>query len=153
MGYTHSRYEVEVQPATPSDAPAAGFNGIDFNQPGATIAAGVYAPGYVPHIIRGAALIPLVTGALADDVSVNFDADISVAGTPTLMFKILWPTEIKAHTSLYYTPTFEMKINPGRHVDVRVTTLGAAGSNAKVILYVQPCWEEPGNITGMLAAS
>ena len=153
MAYTHSKYEVEVQPATPSSAPAAGFNCIDFNQPGATVAAGVYAPGYVPHIIRGAAVIPLVTTALAEDVSVNFDADISTAGTPTNMFKILWPTEIKAHTSLYYTPTYYIEIKPGQHVNVRVTTLGAAASNAKVVLYVEPRWEEPANVTGMQSAS
>lgn len=153
MAYNHSRYEVEVQPATPSSAPAAGFNGIDFNQPGATVAAGVWAPGYVPHKIRGAAVIPLVTAALAEDCSVNFDVDTTTPGTPTNMFKILWPTEIKAHRSLYYTPTYSIVVNPGQHVNVRVTTLGAAGSNARVILYVEPVWEEPGNVTGMQAAS
>lgn len=153
MGYTHSRYEVTLEPATPSTAPAAGHNGVDFSQVGATVAAAVYAPGLVPHIIRGAAIIPLVTTALADDVSVKFDADLTTPGTPTNLFGILWPTEIKAHTSLYYTPTYEIIIRPGQHIDVRVTTLGAAGSNAKVVLYVQPCWEEPGNITGMLLAS
>jgi hypothetical protein len=99
----------------------------------------------------------LVTTALADDASVNFDADITTAGTPTRMFTILWPTEIKAHRSLYWRPlasdgtTFE--IVPGRHVNVRVTTLAAAGSAAKVVLYVEPRWEEPGNITGMQLAS
>ena len=153
MAYTHSRYEVNIEPATPSTAPAAGFNGIDFNQPGATVAAGVWAPGYVSHLIRGAAVIPLVTASLAEDVSVNFDADLTAQGTPTNLFKILWPTEIKAHKSLYYTPTYEIRIDPGQHVDVRVSTLGAAGSNAKVVLYVEPVWEEPGNITGMQAAS
>lgn len=153
MAYTHSKYEVTLEPAMPSTAPAAGFNGIDFNQPGATVAAAVYAPGIVPHIIRGAAVIPLVTTALADDVSVNFDADISTPGTPTNLFKILWPTEIKAHTSLYYIPTYYIEIKPGQHVDVRVSTLGAAGSNAKVVLYVEPRWEEAANITAMQLAS
>tara|TARA_Y100000310_G_scaffold258188_1_gene266507 strand:+ start:318 stop:779 length:462 start_codon:yes stop_codon:yes gene_type:complete len=153
MAYNHSRYEVTVEPATPSSAPAAGFNGIDFNQPGATVAAGVWAPGIVPHRVRAAAVIPLVTAALADDVSVNFDADLTTPGTPTNLFKILWPTEIKAHKSLYYVPTYNIEILPGQHIDVRVTTLGAAGSNAKVVLYVEPRWEEPGNITAMQLAS
>ena len=153
MAYTHSRYEVTLAPATPSSAPAAGFNGIDFNQPGATVAAAVWAPGLVPHIIKGAAVIPLVTAALADDVSVNFDADLTTPGTPTNLFKILWPTEIKAHTSLYYRPTYYIEIKPGQQLVARVTTLGAAASNAKVILYVEPRWEEPANITGMQLAS
>lgn len=153
MAYTHSKYEVTLVAATPSTAPAAGFNGIDFNQPGATIAAGIWAPGIVPHIVRGAAVIPLVTTALANDASVNFDADISVAGTPTNLFKILWPTEIKAHTSLYYRPTYYIEIVPGRHLRARVTTLSDAGSAAKVVLYVEPRWEEPDNITGMQAAT
>ncbi len=153
MAYTHSKYEVTLEPATPSSAPAAGFNGIDFNQPGATVAAAVWAPGIVPHIIRGAAIIPLVTTALVDDVSVKFEADISTAGTPTVMFSLLWPTEIKAHTSLYIIPDGNFEIVPGRHVSIRVTTLGAAGSNAKVILYVEPRWETPANVTGMLLAS
>ncbi len=153
MAYTHSKYEVTLQPATPSSAPDAGFNGIDFNQPGATVAAAVWAPGLVPHLIKGAAIIPLVTTALAEDVSVVFEADLTTPGTPTKLFGILWPTEIKAHRSLYYVPTYAIEIKPGQHINVRVTTLGAAGSSAKVILYVEPRWEEPANVTGMQLAS
>ncbi len=153
MAYTHSKYEVTLVANVPSSAPAAGFTGIDFNQPGATVAAAIYTPGIVPHIIRGAAIIPLVTAALADDASVNFEADLTTPGTPTKLFEIIWPTEIKAHTSLYYIPTYAIEIKPGQHLNVRVTTLAAAASQANVILYVEPRWETPGNVTAMLLAT
>ena len=146
MAYTHSKYEVEMVPATPSTAPASTLNGANL---AVTTVAALWGPGYVPHYIRGAAVIPLVTTALTNDASVRFEADISAAGTPTHLFNINWPTAISAHRAIYYTPTYNIEIKPGQHVQARVTTAADAGAAAKLVLYVEPRWEEAENLTGM----
>ena len=146
MAYTHSKYEVEMQPMHATTFPADNEFGVRMT---VTTAAAKWGPGFVPHIIRGAAILPLVTTALTNDASVVFEADISVAGTPTKLFNINWPTAVRAHTSIYHRPTYYIELKPGQLVQCRVTTAADAAASAKVILYVEPRWEEPGNVTSM----
>lgn len=147
MAYTHSKYEVEMQPMLPTTFPAANEFGVRMT---VTTAAAKWGPGFVPHYIKGAAVIPLVTTALTNDASVVFEADISTPGTPTRIFNINWPTAIRAHTSIYHVPTYNIEIKPGMMVQCRVTTAADAAASAKVVLYVEPRWEEAGNLTGMV---
>lgn len=146
MAYTHSKYEVEMLPMAATTFPAANEFGVRLT---VTTAAAKWGPGFVPHIIRGAAVIPLVTTALGNDASVVFEADISTPGTPTKMFNVNVPTAIRAHTSIYYRPTYLIELKPGMMAQARVTTAADAAASAKIVLYVEPRWEEPGNITGM----
>ena len=154
MAYVHSRYEVEMIPAQgPTAAGAtAVMNGMDL---GVTTIAAKWGPGLVPHIIRGAAIVmesptTAFTGAA---VGCRFEADISTAGTATHLFTISLPSSGANHKSIYHLPTYYVEIKPGSLVEVHATTAATVGVYAKAILYVEPRWEEPGNVTGMKKAT
>jgi len=153
MAYTHSKYEVEMQPHTPATAagPTALANGAQLD---VTTLSAVWGPGIVPHLIRGAAVIPLVTTAFTGGpVGCRFEADISVAGTPTHLFTISLPSSGAAHKAIYHIPTYDIEIQPGHLVEMHPTTAATAGVYAKVMLYVEPRWETPGNVTSMQKAT
>lgn len=158
MAYDHSKYEVEMVPlmnAGPSVGgalwPTAAANGVQLSITGVRAR---WAPGFVPHIIKGAAIIvENVTVAMTDDVFVGFEADISVAGTPTRLFTINLPTSVLAHKSVFHRPSYYIEIKPGSIVDCTVTAAATAGVYGKVVLYVEPRWEEPANVTSMLAST
>jgi len=152
MAYTHSKVEVEMQPHTPATAagPTALANGVQLD---VTTLAAVWGPGYVPHIIRGAAVIPLVTVAQTDPIGCRFEADISVAGTPTHLFTITVPTAGAIHKAIFHTPTYYIEIQPAHLVELHATTAATAGMYAKVVLYVEPRWEEAANVTSMLRST
>lgn len=148
MSYAHTSYEVSLVPGIPVSGahPTALQNGINL----AVTAISTWGPGYMPHIIRGAAVLPLVTTTMTDAIGCRFEADISAAGTPTHLFTISIPTTRGAHKVVYYKPTYVIKINPGQLVEMHCTTAATAGVYAKVVLYVEPSWEDPSNLTGML---
>lgn len=157
MAYTHSKYEVEVAPYTGSatgasnSTPSVAGNGLWIAVTGIV---GRWAPGYVPHLIRGAAVVRTgVTTEPDGAIHIGFQADISALGTPTRMFTIVVPTSGAIHKSIYYAPTYEIEVKPGAIVDVNVTAAATAGQFAKVILYVEPRWEIQGNVSSMLATT
>ena len=150
MAYTHSKYEVMMQPIEsvstvhPTMTQAGGTNLA------VTTIAARWAPGFVPHIIRGAALVQSATNAVAaNPVPVRFEADISTPGTATTIFTIAMPTVGQTNNSIFYRPTYYIEIKPGAQVVVRPSTAATAGVRAHCILYVEPRWEEPGNVTGL----
>ena len=156
MAYVHSRYEVEIIPALGATGVAAATqqNGLNLT---ATLIAGVWGPGLVPHIIRGAALVRVGaeenTTFSGDPVGVRFTADISTPGTATHLFTISLPTAVAGYTSVYHKPTYIIELMPGMLLRVNASTAATAGVFAKGILYVEPRWEEPVNITGMRKAT
>ncbi len=154
MAYVHSKYEVMMVPAgLPTSISGVAERGAV--NLGVTGVQAVYAPGFVPHIIRGAAVNPLVTTALSNAAHLSFRADISTPGTPTELFKIILPTTFVAdsniHKSVYYRPTYNIEIKPGMVVDMNVTAVGSGFGI--VTLYVEPRWEEPANVTTMVATT
>jgi hypothetical protein len=153
MAYTHSRYEVEMQRvadvSSVGQATALGQGGVEL----ATTVVAEWGPGYVPHRIRGAAIVMSgsdVGNLTGGAVECSFEADISTPGTVTKMFGIGMPSTGGANTSRYYTPTYVITVNPGTRVQFRCTTAATDGVRARAILYVEPVWEEPANITGMV---
>ena len=147
MAYVHSRYEVRMTPnyRATGITDAAVTGGVDL------VATGIkarWAPGIVPHIIRGAAIVQTATTFGSAAGAFRFEADLTTPGTPTHLFSIVVPTIGSIHTSMYYKATYIIEIKPGQIVDFRVTAAGVGG--AEVILYVEPRWEEPANITGMV---
>ncbi len=154
MAYTHSKYEVMMLPVgTPTS-----ISGVAEREPvnlGVTGVQAIYAPGFVPHIIRGAAVNPLVTTALTNAAHLSFRSDLTTPGTPTELFKIILPTTFVAdsniHKSVFYRPTYNIEIKPGMVVDMHVTAVGSG--YGIVTLYVEPRWEEPGNVTTMVATT
>ena len=152
MAYTHSRYEIEMQRvdhiSAVGGASVLGQAGVAL----VTTVAAEWGPGYVPRKIRGAAIIPAgsnVGAFTGNAVECSFEADISTPGTVTKMFGIGWPSALSSNRAIYHTPTYVITIKPGTKVQFRCTTAATAGVRARVMLYVEPVWEEPGNVTGM----
>jgi hypothetical protein len=108
----------------------------------------------VPHLIKGAAVVLSSSDApAANPVVVGIEADISTAGTATQMFRLSLPTAGAANTSHFYIPTSAYEIKPGMTVRARPTTAATAGVRGNIILYVEPRWELPTNVTGMVLAT
>lgn len=150
MAYTHSKYEIMMTPITPATAlgpTAAGAGGAALS---VTTVVAQWSPGFVPHLIRGAAIIQSASDApAANPVPVLIQADISTPGTPTGLFRLSLPTAGSPNKSHYYRPTYQIEIKPGMTVAARPTTAATAGVRANIVLYVEPRWEEPGNVTTM----
>lgn len=147
MAYTHSKYEAAMAPVSVSGAPTTVL-GVNF---GLTGIQARWAPGVVPHIIRKAAVMLYDSvAAPANAAHLSFRADISAPGTATELFKIVWPTTVGANTVMYVTPTYDVEIKPGQQVNLNVTAIHTAGAFGQAILYVEPRWEDAGNLTGMV---
>ena len=150
MSYAHTQYEVELRPFHGPSAgakPTASNYGVQLDVTGLNAK---WAPGMMPHYIRGAAVLPFATTADTSPVVVGFEADISTPGTPTRLFSITVPTTRIAHKAVYYKPTYNILIKPGMEVDFRVTAAATAGRYGKVVLYVEPSWDDPANLTGLI---
>lgn len=151
MAYTHSKYEVVMVPRTPPVTGTAGgptvaeFRGVQFGLTGVIAS---WAPGYVPHIIRAAALVMYQKHTGDTNVRVGFDIDITTPGTATRAFSIDVPSggDIGSH---YHRPTYIIEVKPGMEVLARVTAAATAGAMGQLVLYVEPRWEDPGNVTTM----
>ena len=159
MAYTHSKYEVVMTRVLTT----SGNLCSTVETPGAMIdvtgVVAAWSPGYVPHAIKGAAVRqyePTTNNNAI--VYIGFNADITTAGTATRMFTIACPTTLAPrHRAYYWEPrasnftatTLTLIIQPGRTVEAAVTAAATDGVTADIILYVEPVWEEAGNLTGM----
>jgi hypothetical protein len=145
--YAHGVYEVQMNSTYVATGVAgAAVVGGPINLAVTGIMGG-WTPGMVPHIIKGVAVVRGVTTFSGNTEAYSLRADISTAGTPTVLCSILAPTAGIAHKSIYYTPTYEILVSPGQHVNFHVTAAGTGWGN--VVLLVEPKWEEPDNVTGM----
>lgn len=112
-----------------------------------------WSPGIVPHLIRYAAIKHFVTINPDAAIHCRFTGDISAQGTATELFKIVIPTSGAIDKTVYYKPTYRIEIPVGAMVDVNVTAAATAGVYGKVMLWVEPRWEQPTNVTSMLHTS
>lgn len=156
MAYTHSKYEVEMQRVDdPSTVHPTSVGQTGCNLAVTTVVAG-WGPGFMPHAIRGAAIVMSGTnvGAFTGAaVGISFAADISTPGTATHLFTISLPSSSANNKSIYYVPTYYIEVPPGAEVVAHPTTAATAGVRARLILYVEPRWELPANVTTMQAAT
>lgn len=153
MAYTHSKYEVHMVPknrAISASGTATTIDGILIDVTG--IVAG-YTVGFVPHLIKGAGVLSSATVANTAIVPIGFEADITTPGTPTRAFTVILPVANVGHKSVFYRPTYEIEIKPGMEMTANVTAAATAAINASIILYVEPRWEEPANVTTMVATT
>ena len=161
MAYTHSKYEVMMQSVGVGSASVGGAigatqilsaGGVDLS---ATGIIATWSPGFVPHIIRGAAVVNTASDkTAANEANISIEADISTAGTPTRLFRLTLPSGgLLLNTAHFYRPTYQIEIKPGMVVQAKPSTGATAGVRGNIMLYVEPRWEEPGNVTGMIAVT
>ncbi len=154
MAYTHSKYEIAMAPqvpgvtTSPGTAPTADNFGVVLDVTG-TVAE--WGPGYVPHIFRGAGLILQAGNPQTDAVHMRLRHVKGVASTATNIAHLVHPTTVTSlGRCIYYRPSFSAEIKPGELIRAVVTAAGGAGTYGQVVLYMEPRWEEPENVTEML---
>ena len=150
MAYDHTIYEVRLNPSNRTISASGTATTLNELQLDVTGEAGRWRPGYVPHIIKGIAVMSSATVEHDAAVHLSFRSDITLQGTPTEIAKIVLPTAGAIHKSVYFTPTRTIEIQPGQSVFMNVTAAATSNVDATVVLYVQPRWETPANVTGML---
>ena len=149
MAYSHTQYTVNLvddQPAAPSLLPTSGVPGVLLSATGNRAR---WSVGHVPCIIRGAAIKPSVA-AFSDPVHCAFEGDISAIGTATRLFKIVIPTAGLTDKAIFYKATYVITLPAGSTIDFNVTAAASGGVMGRVSLFLEPHWEHPTNVTGLL---
>ena len=149
MSYTNNSYEVEMVPFIPPSSahPTANQNGVNL---AATGIRAEWSPGVTPHTVHAIGIVPRSGHVRDNAVHVAFDADISTQGTATRVGKIVLPTTVTAAGEVvFWKPTYNVRILPGRVLQAAVTAAATAGSYGKITILVSPSWEEPANVTSM----
>lgn len=136
MAYPHSKYEVKLKSA-------ADLNSV------ADIAA--WGPGYVPHRIHAVALV--INNVIAAAGVVKFDKR-PTAGSDTGRgdgdVAIINLATSHDGGEVVYKDGLNVILNPGQEVVAEVTDATGASDTAEVIIYVEPVWENPDNISAMV---
>jgi hypothetical protein len=107
--------------------------------------------GYVPHIIRAAAVIlnaaPGDAGVVKFDKRVTYESDTGRGDGDVAVINML-----TTHSAgqVIYKNNLAVEIKPGEQVVAEVTDASASVTAATVVLFVEPAWETPANRTIMV---
>ncbi len=151
MAYTHSKVEV-VMPihAFATAVTATGQSDQDLAT-ATTQVISRWAPGMVPHIVRGVSVV--LTVATASSISAGavifqHEKPVLVGTTATQIALLTFPTTMDLSTTpvLYQTVTGYVEIVPGQGVRAQMETAATAGIRGNLILYLEPRWETPANM-------
>lgn len=148
MAYTHTKYEVDLTSGTAT---------LDLTSTGDKAVWGV---GLVPHIVRAAAIVinatPGDAGVVKGDLRPTRGSDTSRTDGTVFTINMATSHTFTAGTTrkiIYHVPSSPVTVMPGQEVVVEVTDASASVNAAKMYLLVEPSWDQPGNITGMVATA
>ena len=155
MAYTHSKYMVEMQQqqpkvsTSPGTAPTVDVFGTIVDVTGIV---GEWSPGFVPHLIKAFSVQKIgIAQTEAAAWNVRFTHVKGAASTATNVANIIYPTTVTTlGVAVFYVPTFRVEVLPGELIRATVSTAAAADATAKIMLYVEPRWEEAANVTQMV---
>lgn len=136
--YSQTQYEVLLTPtdAAVSDAGQAGI---------------VWAPGLVPHIIRGFSVMIMSGGAdLAAPIQLQHRNLTSGSTASNIATINLVATDNPGH--VVYKENLNVEILPGHAVFANSTDTNS-GPFYRASIYVEPRWERPGNNVNMRAST
>lgn len=137
MAYTHTKLERQFTNLAIDTAADAGY----------------FSPGMVPHILRAVAVI--ITTATTVDATVVTVDHRPTAGSDTARSAakstINIPTAAAAG-AVYYEDNLDWETAPGEEL-VIASDGGCTAGDASVVLYLEPRWEVPGNLTNMIATA
>jgi len=135
MAYPNTQYEV-LMTATAVSATATGD-------------VGEWMPAYLPHVIRGVAIIPTTTGGTYGSLNVTFNHLDMASGSTASAIDVIYAVSSDKPGHVIYAKT-NVVINPGEKVVCNVSAAATStAANFKAVLYVEPKWDVPGNNTGM----
>lgn len=144
MSYAHGLQEVRMGAST-------GVTNLDLTSTGDKAR---WAPGLCPMVVRQVSV--LVNAAPGDAGVVKFDkrptygsdtsrgdGDVAVVNLATS----------HAAGKCVYKKNLNVTINPGQEVVAEVTDASASVNGAQITLLVEPAYEEPGNVSAMVAST
>jgi len=144
MAYDHTKYEVDL-----------GILDLTSTGDKAT-----WGPGLVPHIVRAVSIVidatPGDAGVVKGDLRPTRDSDTSRTDGTVFTINLATSHTFTAGTGpkvVYHVPSSPVKVLPGQEVVIEVTDASASVDEARVCLLVEPSWDQPGNITGMVATA
>lgn len=141
MAYPHQTQEIIMTP-TAASVTASGQIG------------NTYEPGLYPQNVVGLAFIPTTSGQDYGPVAISLNIIDTTSGSTASTIDTINCATGDVVGSVIYAKGLNTTVSPGQrlllNLDASVTATAAAG---KVIVYVQPKWEEPGNNTDMRATT
>lgn len=157
MAYTHSKYEIMMDPqvpavtTSPGTAPTVDNFGVIMDVTG-TVAE--WGPGLMPHILRGMAMILQSGNPQAAAVHLRMQHVKGGASTVTNVGHLVHPTTVTSlGRAIYYLVSGNVEILPGELVRAVVTAAAGVGTYGKIALYLEPRWEIAANVTEMLLST
>lgn len=112
---------------------------------------GSWMPGFQPHVIRAASAI--ITAATTSGAVVKvLSGTIGLTGSLTTVATLNLTTGAATDTSVIFSDQLDVQVDPGEEVQFRVTETGA-GANFTPVLYMQPTWEMPANLSSMASST
>lgn len=136
MAYPHSKQEILMTPTAVS-ATATGDK-AEWN------------PGYMPHIIRACVVMPTVSGTTISGMTFNFNHLSLVSGSTATAIATLFGTATVTPGRAMYKDDLNVEVLPGEQVVFNLGTGAASGVNVKAVIYVEPRWEQPANLTNLV---
>jgi hypothetical protein len=168
--YTHGQYEVVMSPrykASDDDSPDWADTVMASGVAPSLVGYAIWSPLFKPHNIRALGVQVVQTDAGVSGAIV-FDFCKCVSSQPTVAqaaSDAIGRVEIAASGipgitaaaggNLYSMAKYVTKavvVNPGEYIRVNCTDL-VSGLGFKFGLLVDPVWEEPGNISGMITSA
>ena len=156
MAYPHTEYEVGMMTSGAITAGGVvGPNSIPLNASGSgTRGTGRWSPGAVPHIIRNVGVIPLTTNVYVTKPVISFrtgNSGVTALTTGNQITTITLASVAAQGKPYYKSALLNTIVNPGSDVGVVLTTKATVAGRARIVLYVEPKWETPANLTRMVA--
>lgn len=146
--YTNSRYEVRMTSGTATiDATSTGDKAV-------------WGPGIVPHIVRAVSISlnadPGDTGTVKFDLRPTRGSDTSRTDGTVGTIELLTTHDFTAGSIpavIYHFPSTPVTVYPGQEVVCEVTASAANVSACSVSLWVEAYYDDPDNLTGMIATT
>ena len=114
----------------------------------------LWAPGLIPHMLRGVAVI--CVNAVGATGTINFDKRVTYASDTGRVDNVIAAISLTtAHTAgkVVYRAPVAVLINPGEELVVAADDAAAAGDLVAVTIFVEPLWENPANLAAMVATA
>ena len=145
MAYPHDKVEVILTATDGNNILLASSTGEK----------GRWTCGFVPHILRAVAVVhraTQVTNATNEIWSIRHATKAGAASATGQQISTLTFPSGKAQGAVAYRSGLNTKVLPGQEIIAHVTTAAGAATRNRVILYLEPSWEQPGNVAAMVAS-
>jgi len=105
--------------------------------------------GVVPHIIRRCGIIYTVSGATPSGLAVIFNHLNLASGSTASALDTIYGTSSDIVGNVVLSAELNVQIDPGEKVVFNNSQIVSGACHVVPVIWVEPKWEVPGNITNM----